>query len=217
MWPHEGQWWQCWLAEDRALATTYHSQTGVHCFSTGSLGKHRSATWIHHCIPCEYSPPSFLVSSWSPLPAPVSLLNICWCLPHIMKLCFFFFFFTCSLPTGVESCGAKLWSNALERIRVQVTETWINSQVFHPPPWLKQRKGRQLSWKAKAKALLKPRVELQVLISKTYSTLWESSVGTLMGEARNSQRREGGKRPGLAEPTGFWWMDAASTSFLYIF
>ena len=134
-----------------------------------------------------------------------------------MKLCFVLFCFTCSLPTGVESCGAKLWSNALERIRVQVTETWINSQVFHPPPWLKQRKGRQLSWKAKAKALLKPRVELQVLISKTYSTLWESSVGTLMGEARNSQRREGGKRPGLAEPMGFWWMDAASASFLYIF
>lgn len=136
--------------------------------------------------------------------------------PH-HEAVFFFFFFTCSLPTGVESCGAKLWSNALERIRVQVTEIWINSQVFHPPPWLKQRKGRQLSWKAKAKALLKPRVELQVLISKTYSTLWESSVGTLMGEARNSQRREGGKRPGLAEPTGFWWMDAASASFLYIF
>lgn len=137
--------------------------------------------------------------------------------PHHEAVFFFVFFFTCSLPTGVESCGPKLWSNALERIRVQVTEIWINSQVFHPPPWLKQRKGRQLSWKAKAKALLKPRVELQVLISKTYSTLWESSVGTLMGEARNSQRREGGKRPGLAEPTGFWWMDAASASFLYIF
>ena len=103
-----------------------------------------------------------------------------------------------------------MWSNALERIRVQVTETWKNSQVFHPPLWLKQRKGRQLSWNVKAEALLKPRVELQVLISKTYNTLWESSVGTLMGEARNSQRREGGKRPGLVEPTGFWWSPQAS-------
>ena len=93
---------------------------------------------------------------------------------------------------------------------MQVTETWKNSQVFHPPLWLKQRKGRQLSWNVKAEALLKPRVELQVLISKTYNTLWESSVGTLMGEARNPQRREGGKRPGLVEPTGFWWSPRAS-------
>ena len=54
-----------------------------------------------------------------------------------------------------------MWSkdlcNALERIRVQVTETLKNSHVFHPPRWLKQRKRKQLSWKVKAEALLKPR------------------------------------------------------------
>ena len=85
-------------------------------FQQGPLGStvqpHESITAFH---PSTHPPPSWFLPGFLLVSTAGSgfFVKYRWCLPHIIKLCFLFFFFcffflSCSLPTGVESCGGAV-------------------------------------------------------------------------------------------------------------